>query len=89
MPHKKSDQKGDLYLIVKIKFPDYGWLETQGALERLKDLLPKADPPIVADIVDDVSYDETATLDTFGGAEGGGEWVDDEEEDGQPQCAQQ
>ena len=89
MPHKKSEQKGDLYLIVKIKFPDYGWLETEGALDTLKALLPKPDPPIQADIVDDVSYDETANMEDFGGVEGGGDWEDEEEEGGQPQCAQQ
>ena len=89
MPHKKSEQKGDLYLIVKIKFPDYGWLETQGALDKLKALLPKPDPPIETDVVDDVSYDETASMEDFGGVEGGEDWVDDDEEGAQPQCAQQ
>lgn len=90
MPHKKSEQKGDLYLMVKILFPDYGWLETQGALNKLKDILPKAEPPMQADVVDDVAYDETATIDDFGEGEGGGDWVDEEEEAGnQAQCAQQ
>ena len=89
MPHKKSEQRGDLYLIVKIKFPDYGWLETQGAIDKLKSLLPKPQPPIQADVIDDVSYDETATMEDFGGVEGHGDWVDEDEEGGQPQCAQQ
>lgn len=89
MPHKRSDQKGDLYLIVKIKFPDYGWLETHGALDKLKDLLPKPGPLIQAEEVDDVSYDESASLETFGGGEGGEEWEDEDEEGAQPQCAQQ
>ena len=89
MPHKKSEQKGDLYLIVKVKFPDYGWLESQGALDKLKNLLPKPEPPIEADITDDVSYDESANLETFGGAEGGEDWEDEEEEGAQAQCAQQ
>ena len=89
MPHKKSEQKGDLYLIVKIKFPDYGWLETHGATDKLRDMLPPPEPPIQADVVDDVAYDETANLDDFGGGEGGEDWVDDDEEDDQPHCAQQ
>ena len=90
MPYKKNELKGDLYLVVRIKFPIHGWLEEQGALDKLKDLLPKTEPPIEADVVDDVAYDETATLDDFGGGDGGGEWEDDDkEEEGQPQCAQQ
>lgn len=89
MPHKKSEQKGDLYVIVKIRFPDYGWLETHGVIDRLRDMLPPPLPPIQADIVDDVVYDETADLDNFGGGEEGGNWVDEDEEAGQTQCAQQ
>ena len=89
MPHKKSEQKGDLYLIVKVKFPDYGWLESEGALNKLKALLPKPDPPIQAEIVDDVSYDETASIDDFGEDEGGENWEDEEDGGGQQQCTQQ
>ena len=89
MPHKKSEQKGDLYLVVKIKMPDYGWLETHGAMTKLRELLPPPGLSIQADVVDDVAYDETADLDDFGGGEGGEDWVDENEEEGQPQCAQQ
>ena len=92
MPIKKSDMKGDLYLAVQIEFPEHDWLENHKAISKLKELLPKPAELIHADTVDDVEYDETATLDEFGAGEhGGGEaWEDDEEEeDGNPQCAQQ
>ena len=90
MPHKKSDLKGDMYLVVKVKFPDYAWLEKEQVLDKLKELLPTPRNPIQADVVDDVSYEEIASLDEFGAsAEGDEGWVDDDEEDGEPQCAQQ
>ncbi len=90
MPYKKSELKGDLYLVVKVKFPEYGWLEDKQVLAKLKELLPTPGTPIKADVVDDVSYDETASLDQFGeSAEGDEGWVDDDEEESEPQCAQQ
>ena len=90
MPHKKSDLKGNLYLIVDVKFPDYAWLEENQALSKLKEILPKPEEPIEADVVDDVEYDETANLDDFEGGEGDGEgWEDDDEEGDGPQCQQQ
>ena len=90
MPHKKSDLKGNLYLIVDIKFPDYAWLEQTQALAKLKEILPKPDDPIQADIIDDVEYDESANLDDFEGGEADGEdWEDEEGEGSGPQCQQQ
>ncbi len=92
MPIKKSEMKGDLYLAVQIEFPEYSWLEDHKAISKLQELLPKPANPIQAETVDDVEYDEGATLDDFGGGEhGGGEaWEDDDGEgDVNPQCAQQ
>lgn len=90
MPHKKSELKGDLYLEIKVKFPEYGWLEEKQVLAKLKELLPTPGTPIEADVVDDVTYDETASLDEFGASAGGDTgWVDDDEEEIEPQCAQQ
>ena len=91
MPIKKSETKGDLYLIVKVTFPSYRWIEENGAREKLKEALPQEPgvPEIEADIVDDVTYDEQASLEEYGGADqDGGDW-EDEEEAGQAQCAQQ
>lgn len=90
MPHKKKELRGDLYLVIKVKFPDHEWLEDKQALAKLKELLPAPEPAIRADVVDDVSYDDNASLDEFGaGAEGDEGWVDDDEDGGEPQCAQQ
>ncbi|KAK4696799.1 hypothetical protein P7C71_g1190, partial [Lecanoromycetidae sp. Uapishka_2] len=90
MYHKKSDLKGDLYLVVNIKFPERSWLEERQTISKLKELLPKPDAPIEADVVDDVTYDETANLEDFGtGTEGDDTWVDEDDEEEGPQCAQQ
>ena len=92
MPHKKSDTKGDLYLVVKIKFPEHQWLEKHRVIDKLRELLPKPDKPVIsADVVDEVEYEENADLEAFGeGEEGGGSgWEDDDEASGPQQCAQQ
>lgn len=93
MPYKKSDSRGDLYLVADVKFPDGDLLLDENKISRLQELLPGPSEPIVADTVDEVNYDETADLEDFGagdGAHAGGAWEDEEEEDeGQPQCAQQ
>lgn len=91
MPHKKSEVKGDLYLVIQVKFPEDGWLQNDSIL-KLQGLLPKPTQPIKADTVDEVEYDQTASLDSFGaGAPSSGEvWEDeDEHHEGVPQCAQQ
>ena len=91
MPHKKSDVKGDLYLVVDVEFPKDGWLKDEKAVSEIRAVLPGSVTPMVeADTVDEVDYDE-ADLDEFGGAdgEGGDAWEDEDEESGQPQCQQQ
>jgi DnaJ homolog subfamily A member 2 len=62
MPLKKSDLKGDLYLVVKIEFPDDGWTEDTTALEELKKILPKPEPAIEATEVDEVEFDSDADI---------------------------
>ena len=90
MPQKKSELKGDLYLEVKVQFPEHAWLQKKQVLTKLKELLPPPGTSIQADVVDDVTYEEAASLDEFGaGAEGDEGWVDDDEEDGEHQCSQQ
>ena len=90
MPQKKSELKGDLYLEVKVQFPEHAWLQKKHVLAKLKELLPPPGTSIQADVVDDVTYEEAASLDEFGaGAEGDEGWVDDDEEDGEHQCSQQ
>lgn len=112
MPMKRGEAKGDLYLIAKIDFPEGGWLEDDKSYEALQKLLPSPEPPIEAEEIDDVEYEEDADIEhvsgpvsTFTslnsvltmvqmGANQGdpryqNEWEDDEEGDGQPQCATQ
>ncbi len=90
MPYNKSELKGDLFLVVKVKFPEYEWLQRKQVLAKLKELLPIPGTPIQADVVDDVTYEEIANLNDFGASGEGDEgWVDDGGEEGEPQCAQQ
>ncbi|KAL8943796.1 MAG: hypothetical protein Q9211_000839 [Gyalolechia sp. 1 TL-2023] len=90
MPHKKSDLRGDLYLIVKVDFPDSEWLNQGQRIEKLKDLLPKPGNPIHAETVDEFEYEQKANLEEFGAGDRGDQWEDeDDEQSGQPQCAQQ
>jgi len=62
MPHKKSDAKGDLYLVVNIEFPENGWMEDEASFASLQKLLPKPAPPIEATEVDDVEFTEESDL---------------------------
>jgi DnaJ homolog subfamily A member 2 len=93
MPIKRSASKGDLFMTVKIKFPEDGWLRDTNVLKGLHSLLPKSDLSIPADVVDEVMYDPTATLEDFGAGSGdprgGDEWEDEEDDDNDPQCAYQ
>jgi DnaJ family protein A protein 2 len=94
MPMKRSDAKGDLYLVVDIEFPEDGWLKDDAAVEKVKEALPKvAQEEIKHEEVEEVDVDFDAEMDDFGAGSGdpragGAEWEDDEEEGG-PQCATQ
>jgi DnaJ family protein A protein 2 len=91
MPIKRSDSRGDLYLIVNIKFPDETWKPSPAVLEKLREMLPKPDAPIQADTVDEVEYDPKGNLDGFGSndPQGGSAWEDDDDEGEPAQCATQ
>ncbi|EKD19915.1 DnaJ domain containing protein [Drepanopeziza brunnea f. sp. 'multigermtubi' MB_m1] len=93
MPLKKSDAKGDLYLIFKVVFPENGWTADESAFADLKKVLPKPEAPIEATEVDEVEFESDAEIEEFGansrGPGGGSGWEDEDEDEGQPQCAQQ
>lgn len=96
MPVKKSDAKGDLYLIVRIKFPEDGWIKDQATVDKLRDLLPPPEMSSAAkpDVVDDVEFEADVSIEDFGGESGdprgGAEWEDeDADEAAGAQCAQQ
>ena len=62
MPMKRGEMKGDLFLIVKIAFPEDGWLSKDSDYDALSKLLPPPAPPITAEEVDDVHYEEDADI---------------------------
>lgn len=73
MPHKKSDLKGDLYLIVDIDFPEDGWLEDEASFDTLQKLLPKAAPKIEATEIDEVEFTDDANIDDVSTSAVGGQ----------------
>ncbi|KAF2817131.1 DnaJ-domain-containing protein [Mytilinidion resinicola] len=94
MPVKKSDAKGDLFLVVKIEFPADGWIKDEETIQKIKEALPgpTKSEDATPETTDEVEIDYDATLEDFGSGSddprAGGEWEDDEEEGG-PQCATQ
>lgn len=87
MPLKKTDHKGDLYLVIEILFPEDGYFADPAALESLQKLLPPPPEPVEAEETDEVSF-EVADIDDIGGDEAPNQW---EDEDGpqQTQCQTQ
>ena len=89
---KKTDQKGDLYLVVNVQFPEHKWLAQHEVFSKLQELLPKPAQPIAVDEVDEVDY-SPADLDDFGATDnqGGDAWEDDEDDEGgtEVNCPQQ
>jgi len=93
MPIKKSSEKGDLYLMVKIKFPEDGFIKDETTIAKLKELLPKpAKSGKAPEEVDDVDFEGDVDLEEFGAGSddprAGAEWEDEDEGQG-AQCAQQ
>ncbi|RDL39510.1 Ribosomal protein L32e [Venustampulla echinocandica] len=86
MPLKKTDMKGDLYLMVKVEFPEHGWTEDPAAFASLQKCLPKPEPPIEATETDEVEFNSDADIEDFGANSGdpraGGAWEDDDDEEG-------
>ena len=98
MPMKRSEAKGDLYLTVSITFPEDGWLETQEAVNKVRDVLPKPEPQEhkpgeTPEMVDEVYFETVDDLEGFGAGSGdpraGAEWEDEGEGMEGAQCAQQ
>ncbi|CAN8096865.1 unnamed protein product [Discula destructiva] len=93
MPLKRAESKGDLYLIVKVEFPENGWTSDEKVFESLQSLLPPPAPAIEAEEIDEVEYESDADIEEMGAHQGdqrfGGDWEDMDEEDGPTQCATQ
>ncbi|SMR46023.1 unnamed protein product [Zymoseptoria tritici ST99CH_1A5] len=100
MPMKKSDARGDLYLTLKINFPEDGWLKTPAEVEKVRAVLPKVEkkeykvgetPEVIEEVLD---WEVVQDLEGFGAGSddpraAGAEWEDDDEGAEGPQCAQQ
>ncbi|KAI9816727.1 MAG: hypothetical protein M1826_001725 [Phylliscum demangeonii] len=65
MPVKKSDVKGDLYLIVNVEFPPDSWTRDQNSRLEIQKLLPISAKSIGADMVDDVEFEIDADLENM------------------------
>lgn len=95
MPMKRSDTCGDLYLEVEIEFPEDGWLKNEAAVQKIRDALPKEErEPEEHEEVEEVDFEWDADIEGFGAGSGDpragdGQWEDDDEEEGGPQCATQ
>ncbi len=63
MPLKKSDARGDLYLVVKVNFPDDDWTNDVARMAQLEKLLPPAPENVKAEVVDEVDFEANADLD--------------------------
>lgn len=62
MPRKRGEERGDLYLVTKVEFPENGWLQDDKDHEALQKLLPPPKAAIVAEEVDEVEYEEDADI---------------------------
>lgn len=102
MPIKRSDRKGDLYLSLKINFPENGWLKDQAAVDRVKAVLPQPQanpaggfgelkPGQTPEVIDEIhDFEVVDTMEGFGAGSDdprAGAGEWEEEEDG-PQGAQ-
>jgi len=62
MPQKRGEVKGDLFLVVKVEFPEEGWLNEDKEYEALQKLLPAPAPPIECEESDEVEYEADADI---------------------------
>ncbi|CCG81051.1 Putative uncharacterized protein [Taphrina deformans PYCC 5710] len=92
---------GDLYLLVRVDFPEDNFLSEKGEYGRLSGLLPQkqirvpestAASPLTEPMEEDIQG-VTGNIDDFGGDAkvNGSDWTDDEEDEAEPgvQCNQQ
>ncbi|KAJ5894601.1 DnaJ domain protein, partial [Penicillium taxi] len=88
MPIKRTDSRGDLYLVVDIKFPDENWKPTPAILDTIREVLPKPEEPITATTVDEVEFELGVDFAQFGGNSNDDDWENEEEDDEEGQGAQ-
>ncbi|KAL2290771.1 hypothetical protein FJTKL_14754 [Diaporthe vaccinii] len=88
MPSYRHHDHGNLYIQFNVKFPEKGWTADEAAFEQLRKILPS---PSVQNVPPAEAMTEPADLedpDTNAGARafGGGEGMDEDDEDGHPQA---
>ncbi|KOS21240.1 DnaJ protein -like protein xdj1 [Escovopsis weberi] len=95
MPLKRGEAKGDLFLLVKVEFPEDGWLGDDAAYDSLAKILPAPPlPNVEPEEVDEVEYEDNADIEEMGESSDDprfqNEWEDDDDaEGGQTQCQPQ
>lgn len=61
MPIKKSEARGDMYLVADIEFPQDGWCHEESEARALRNILPvratSNDKPVVGHEIDNVDYE--------------------------------
>lgn len=62
MPMKKSDARGDLYLVVRVVFPEDAWTNDAARMDQIEKSLPPPPENIKAEIVDEVDFEPDADL---------------------------
>jgi DnaJ family protein A protein 2 len=87
MPIKRAESRGDLFLVIKVEFPQDGWIGDQKAIDTIRSVLPGPGPRIEAEIVDEREY-EPSSLDEFIENDSE-EWEDEDDGGGPTQCATQ
>lgn len=92
MPIKRTDARGNLFLMVDIKFPDPkedSWSVSPAVVEQLRGILPKSTiEPIEAEVVEPVNFDPSGNEEEYGANDHDEQWEDEEEEEG-AQCVPQ
>lgn len=88
MPSYRHHDHGNLYIQFNVKFPEKGWTADEAAFDQLRKILPS---PSVQNVPPAEAMTEPADLedpDTNAGARafGGGEGMDEDDEDGHPQA---
>lgn len=96
MPSPRHHDNGNMYIEFNVKFPERGWTDNTAAFDSLRQILPapalETIPPAdaVTDPVDLEDLDHQSQARGFGG----GQPMDEDDEDGHPhaervQCASQ
>ncbi|KAK7510539.1 hypothetical protein IWZ03DRAFT_337236 [Phyllosticta citriasiana] len=66
MPIKRTDDRGDLFLTVKIEFPEDGWIKDETVVQSIRNVLPGPKPEIQASDVEEVEVEFDADIEEFG-----------------------